>query len=96
MKKLSRLVILLALTAMGLTGCTNDANKSDCEGDGCKIFNTQPINLKVACPSGAPAVSLFAHLGEQNVEVIAAETVQSYMTDSSDKDVVILPNSSKE
>ena len=91
MKKLSRVVIFLALMSMGLTGCTNDSNKSDCEGDGCKIFTTQPVNLKVACPAGAPAVSLFAHLGEQNVEINAAENVQSYMTDASDKDIVILP-----
>lgn len=86
---MKRILILTALILAGLTGCTNDSSSS-CE-NGCKVFTTNAINLKVACPAGAPAVSLFAHLGESNVEINAAENVQAYMTGTSDKDVVILP-----
>lgn len=86
---MKKILILTALILAGLTGCTNDSSES-C-GSGCKIFTTNAINLKVACPAGAPAVALFAHLGESNVEINAAENVQAYMTGTSDKEVVILP-----
>lgn len=86
---MKKILILSALLLASLTACTNDSSES-CES-GCKIFTTNAINLKVACPAGAPAVSLFAHLGESNVEINAAENVQAYMTGTSDKDVVILP-----
>ena len=58
---------------------------------GCHSFSTNPLGLKVAAPAGSPAIALFAHIGEDSVEINAAENVQGYMTDAADKDMVILP-----
>ena len=89
MKKIKTIILMTSLLAMGLTGCTNDSSEG-CES-GCHIFTTHPLNLKIASPAGAPAVSLFAHLDEKEVEINAAENVQAYMSDTADKDIVILP-----
>ena len=90
MKNIKKILTLSALLALTLTGCTDNKDKSDCS-DGCKIFTTTPIELKIACPNGAPALSLYGHLSEENVEIIAADIVQGYMTDTANKDIVILP-----
>lgn len=50
------------------------------------------LDVKVATPAGAPAVGLFRHLASENLEVNAdPASVVAYMSESSDKDVVILP-----
>ena len=91
MKKKS-LAITACLLAMGLASCGGNASSQKVVSSGEKEpFSTSALPLKVACPSGAPAVSLFAHLGESNVEINAAETVQGYMSDNANKDLVILP-----
>ncbi len=90
MKHITKTMLIVALMGAFLTGCT-DQKDSQSKCDDCHIFNTQKLGLKVAAPAGAPAVSLFAHLDEKNVEINAANAVQAYLTDSSDKDIVILP-----
>ena len=50
------------------------------------------IDIKVACPAGAPATSLYNHLNEtENIEIAAADTVLAYLSNNSNKDVVIAP-----
>lgn len=48
------------------------------------------LELSVASPNGAPAISLYNHLGDKNVEISNAQTATSYFQ-SGAKDVVILP-----
>ena len=92
---MKKILLITSIIALGVTGCGGNANSkntsnSNSSGDN-KTFVTNPIELKVASPAGAPAVSLFAHLSENNVEINSAENVQAYLTDTSDKDIVILP-----
>ncbi len=56
---------------------------SSCDAD-------EKLNVTVASPNGAPAISLYEYLGDQNCEISNAQTVSSYMQ-SGNKDVVILP-----
>ena len=76
---------------LALAGCANNQAQPESQNSDEEKFITQSLNLKIAAPAGAPAVSLFAHLGENNVEINAADKVQGYMSDASDKDIVILP-----
>ncbi len=48
------------------------------------------LELTIASPNGAPALSLYEYLGDKNVEISNAQTVTSYFQSGS-KDVVILP-----
>ncbi|MBP5694669.1 MAG: hypothetical protein J6X03_04420 [Bacilli bacterium] len=63
----------------GLVSCNdNDATKS--------------FEVKIASPSKAPAIALYSHLTEENVEInSAANNVVGYLTNNSDKDMVIVP-----
>lgn len=56
----------------------------------CSCENNEKLTLTVACPSGAPALSMYEHLGDENVEISNAQTVSSYFQAGS-KDIVILP-----
>ncbi len=67
--------VLLLLGAAMLTSCSNKMNELD---------------LSVASPSGAPAISLYNFLSDQNLEVSNAQTVISYFSVGM-KDAVILP-----
>ena len=74
---------------IGIFGLASGA--SSCS-EGNKTFTTNEIKVKVATPSKAPAVALFAHLKEGNVEInSAANNVIAYLTTTSDKDMVIAP-----
>ncbi len=86
MKKNKFLLIgLLSLTALA-TGCEQSQKPVEEE------FSTTALSVKVASPSKAPAVALFAHLKEENVEInSAANNVVAYLTNASDKDMVIVP-----
>lgn len=91
MKAIKNILILTALTSMGLSGCAKDGqNDKDCEGYGCKIFTS----LKIACPSGAPSVCLYKYVSnEDQVEVRSPEEASglaAYMA-TNQKDVIILP-----
>lgn len=80
-KKLFLLIGIFGL-ASGVSSCS----------EGSKTFTTNEIKVKVATPSKAPAVALFAHLKEGNVEInSAANNVIAYLTTTSDKDMVIAP-----
>ena len=48
------------------------------------------LNLSVASPNGAPAISLYEYLSDKNCEISNAQTVSSYMQSGS-KDIIILP-----
>jgi len=63
-----------------------------CEINPTNSFSTNPIEVKIASPSKAPAIALFAHLNEENVEINSvANNVVAYLTTTSDKDMVIAP-----
>lgn len=49
------------------------------------------LDLKVAVPSGAPAIAFYNHFKETNLEVGGADTIVAYLSNSSDKDVVVVP-----
>ena len=71
------LLISSVLVATSLIGCST--KKVD-------------INLKIAAPSGAPAVALLSMFKNDNVEINAsAENVIGYLSANSDKDIVIAP-----
>lgn len=75
--------LLLALT---IAGCNSKKNGES------KDSEEEPINLNIACPSGAPALSLFNMYNQKNVEINAsAENVITYLSANSDKDIVIAP-----
>ena len=95
MKNINKLIIISTLLTLGLVGCAgqgkSDEGSKACGDCSIPAFHTQSLELKVAAPAGSPAVALFAHISESTVEINAAENVQSYMTDTADKDIVILP-----
>ena len=98
MKHINKIILLSTLLSLGLVGCNSQEKSSQSQtsstecGD-CSVpaFHTQPLGIKVAAPAGSPALALFAHLSESDVEINAAENVQAYMTDTANKDIVILP-----
>ena len=49
------------------------------------------LDLQVACPAGAPATAFYKHLGNSKMEVGNADTIVSYLSSNSNKDVVIAP-----
>lgn len=83
MKKL----ILLAIPALLVAGCTNKNQQPVHEDD-------YQLNLSVASPSGAPSVCLYKYVkDESKVEIRSPEeasAVAAYMV-SGQKDVIILP-----
>ncbi len=75
---------------MGLLGMISAV--CSCEVIPIVDFSTEMITVKIASPSKAPAVALFAHLDEDNVEINSvANNVVAYLTSNSDKDMVIAP-----
>ena len=56
----------------------------------CSCESNEKLTLTVACPSGAPALSMYEHLRDENVEISNAQTVSSYFQAGS-KDIIILP-----
>ena len=79
MKKL--FIPIISLLAVGsLIGCNNVEEPVDYS------------DLKIACPSGAPALSLYDIYNSSNVEINAdANNVAAYLSETSDKDIVIAP-----
>ena len=54
--------------------------------------STKYSNLQIACPSGAPALSLYDIHSQSNIEINAdANNVAAYLSSDSDKDIVIAP-----
>lgn len=49
------------------------------------------LDLEVACPAGAPATAFYRHFANSKMEVGNADTIVSYLSSSSNKDVVIAP-----
>ena len=72
------MISLLAIAS--LTGCNKEEAPIDYS------------DLKIACPSGAPALSLYNMYAKDNVEINAdANNVAAYLSPDSQKDVVIAP-----
>lgn len=76
-KPMNKKYLIALLPLLLLTGC-NDIHDDD------------PLNLTVACPSGAPALAFYEHLADKNLEISNANTVSSYFQAGS-KDIVVLP-----
>ena len=71
------MISLLAVASLG--GCSQ---KED----------TDYSSLKIACPSGAPALALYDMYDGDNVEILTdANNVAAYLSEDSDKDIVIAP-----
>ena len=78
------------VSTLGLEAITNENYYQIAEADA-----STTIDIKVATPSGAPALAFYNHLNETaQLEIAAANTVLSYLSNSSDKDVVIAPTNS--
>lgn len=76
---MKKLFLSIAPLALVISGCSFSINSN---GD----------KLNIAAPKGAPAVALYKHVLEENVEVIAdASVVLGYLSANSNKDVVIAP-----
>ena len=61
---------------------------------GCKGTNVVPdySDLKIACPSGAPALALYDMHDASNVEIVGSATnIASFLSENSDKDIVFAP-----
>ena len=57
-------------------------------------LNSEPsteLALNVACPAGAPATAFYKYLGNSKMEIGNADTIVGYLSNNSDKDVVIAP-----
>ncbi len=69
---------MISLLALGsLVGCNQKADYTD---------------LKIACPSGAPALALYDIYASENVEINSnASNVAAYLAKDSEKDIVIAP-----
>lgn len=79
MKKLSLMVLLLTLGS--LAACSSPSSSDD-------PFSS----LKIVSPAGAPALGLFKHVTQSNVEVLgSADNIASYFSPASDKDVIFAP-----
>lgn len=80
--------ILLTLTTLmlvtTLAGC-NSNKKPDSSSE-------EPIKLNIASPSGAPALALWDMFTQSNVEInSSANNVIGYLSEDSNKDIVIAP-----
>ena len=85
MKKLifNLTTLLLVSTIAGCNSQKKDDSSSESE---------EPITLSIACPSGAPALSLWNMYSQSNVEINAsANNVIAYLSADSNKDIVIAP-----
>ena len=49
------------------------------------------LDLKVACPAGAPATAFYKYFSSSNLEVGNADTIVGYLSNNSNKDVVVAP-----
>ena len=81
-KKMKKLFIpIISLLAVAsLVGCNNKEEVVDYS------------DLKIACPSGAPALTLYDIYNKENVEINAdANNIAAYMSPTSDKDIIIAP-----
>lgn len=88
MKKALFLLPALAL----LASCGNPSSSSLPSEASQKSEAPYSLDLKVACPAGAPAVAFYRHVQSANLEVNAdPANVAAYLTGNSDKDVVVLP-----
>lgn len=75
------MISLLSLAS--LAGCSSNENESS-------IIDYS--DLQIACPSGAPALSLYDIYDGSNVEINAdANNVAAYLAPNSEKDIVIAP-----
>ena len=85
MKKLIINITTLLLVST-IAGC-NSQKKDDSSSE-----SEEPITLSIACPSGAPALSLWNMYSQSNVEINAsANNVIAYLSADSNKDIVIAP-----
>ena len=103
-KKMKKLFIpIISLLALGsLVGCGNKSESTISSSEGSSTAESSEesssetvvdySDLKIACPSGAPALAVYDMLDNQNVEVNAnAQNVIGYISNNSQKDVVIVP-----
>ena len=49
------------------------------------------LSLNVACPAGAPATAFYKYLGNDKMEIGNADTIVGYLSNNSNKDVVVAP-----
>ena len=88
MKKYIFSLVGLLLATM-IAGCKSNNTQSDKSETESK---EEPISLNIACPSGAPALSLWNMYFQNNVEINAsANNVIAYLSADSNKDIVIAP-----
>lgn len=82
MKKLIY-ILLFTLLMVGMTGCTKCSKTND---------KLTKLELSVATPSGAPAIAFYNHLLEDNLEINSeANNVVAYLSENSNKDIVVAP-----
>ena len=89
-------LILLSSALVALASCGTPASSSASSPIASSSEEKTPyvLDLNVACPKGAPAVSLYRHLGqpESKLDINAdATNIAAYMTSASDRDICILP-----
>ena len=100
MKKLFIPIIsLLAVTS--LVGCNSNSESTISSSSSEPTSSTESSSseskvdysdLKIVCPSGAPALALYDMYASSNVDINAsADNVASYLSPNSDKDIVIAP-----
>lgn len=100
MKKLFIPIIsLLAVTS--LVGCNSNSESTISSSSSEPTSSTESSSseskvdysdLKIVCPSGAPALALYDMYASSNVDINAsADNVASYLSQNSEKDIVIAP-----
>ena len=104
-KKMKKLFIpIISLLALGsLVGCGGSSSESNISSSeesstpaSSEVSSSEEkvdySDLKIACPSGAPALALYDMYDSSNVEINAsADNVASYLSANSEKDIVIAP-----
>lgn len=70
--------ILLGIGLLSLGACSRPLSRD-------------PLDIKVATPSGAPAIAFANYINDPNLEVNGASEVLGYLSDASDKDIVVAP-----
>ena len=91
--------LLPLIISLSLVGCTNPKRTGESESnDSTPSSESEPasedvdITLSIACPSGAPALSLYKIFAKSNVEINAdANNVLAYLSPNSTKDIIIAP-----